>query len=101
MKVCLLYGDLNDVFAEVFQLKFMFFKKATKIEKIFTNEIDNYLVNTKSMVKIWSIFVAFLEKMNFKQSTIFSRVSFHFLKQKNKSLFFWKIVLNMGFFFEK
>ena len=43
----------------------MFSKKATKIEKIFT--VDTYLVNVKSMVKIWSIFVAFLENMNFKK----------------------------------
>ena len=37
-------------------LKFMFSKKATKIEKVFTVDLT---------VKIWSIFVAFLEKMNF------------------------------------
>ena len=40
----------------------MFFKKATKIDKIFT--VDTYLLNIKSIVKILSIFVAFLEKMN-------------------------------------
>ena len=40
---------------------FNFLNKATKIEKGF----DTYLVNVKSTVKIFSIFVAFLEKMNF------------------------------------
>ena len=37
-------------------VKFTFSEKATKIDKIFT---------VKSMVKISSIFVAFLENMNF------------------------------------
>ena len=47
-------------------VKFMFSKKATKIEKIFTVNLTlKYLVNVKSTVKIWSIFVAFLENMNF------------------------------------
>ena len=30
-------------------------------------QFDTYLANGKSMVKIWSIFVAFLENMNFKK----------------------------------
>ena len=47
-------------------LKFMFSKKATKIEKNIHRQFDTYLVNVKSTVKIWSIFVAFLENMNFK-----------------------------------
>ena len=38
----------------------MFSKKATKIEKKFHCQFDTYLVNVKSTVKIWSIFVAFL-----------------------------------------
>ena len=38
-------------------VKFMFSKKATKI--------DETLLNVKSTVKILSIFVAFLENMNF------------------------------------
>ena len=40
----------------------MFSKKATKIDEIFT--VVN-VVNVKSLVKISSIFVAFLENMNF------------------------------------
>ena len=45
----------------------MFSKKATKIEKIFmVNLTLMYLVNVKLTVKILSIFVAFLENMNFK-----------------------------------
>ena len=39
----------------------MFYKKARKFFKI----IWRYVVNVKSMVKILSIFVAFLENMNF------------------------------------
>ena len=44
-------------------LKFVFSKKATKIDEIFT--VDLTLCSVKSMVKISSIFVAFLENMNF------------------------------------
>ena len=43
-------------------LKFMFSKKATKIDEIFT--VD-YVVSVKSTGKISSIFVAFLENTNF------------------------------------
>ena len=46
-------------------IKFIFSKKATKIEKHLHCRFDTYLVNVKSTVKIWSIFVAFLENMNF------------------------------------
>ena len=47
-------------------LKFMFSKKATKIDEIFTVDFDTYyLHNVKSTVKSSSIFVAFLENMNF------------------------------------
>ena len=45
-------------------LKFMFFKKATKFDDIFTIDL-RYVVSVKSTVKISSIFVAFLENMNF------------------------------------
>ena len=48
------------------KIKFMFSKKATKIEKNLHRQFDTYLVNVKSTVKIWSIFVAFLDNMNFK-----------------------------------
>jgi hypothetical protein len=48
------------------RLMFMFSKKATKIEKIFTVDLTlRYLVNVKFTVKIRTIFVAFLENMNF------------------------------------
>ena len=47
-------------------IEFMFSKKATKIEKFFTVDLTlTYLVNVKSTMNIWSIFVAFLENMNF------------------------------------
>ena len=46
-------------------LKFMFSKKATKIEKNLHHWFDTYLVNVKLTVKVWSIFEAFLENMNF------------------------------------
>ena len=45
----------------------MFSKKATKIEKNLHRWFETYLVNVKSTVKIWSIFVAFLENMKFKR----------------------------------
>ena len=47
------------------KLMFMFSKKAAKIEKNLHRRFDTYLVNVKLTVKIWSIFVAFLENMNF------------------------------------
>ena len=46
-------------------IKFVFSKKATKIDKIFTVDLTFYLVSVKSTVKIFSIFVAFLENTNF------------------------------------
>ena len=50
----------------VFELKFMFSKKATKFDEIFIVDLTyTYLVNVKSTVKISSTFVTFLEKMNF------------------------------------
>ena len=44
----------------------MFSKKATKIDEIFT--VDLTLCSVKSTVKISSIFVAFLENMNFTRN---------------------------------
>ena len=43
----------------------MFSKKATKIDEIFTVNLTLHVVDVKSTVKISSIFVAFLENMNF------------------------------------
>ena len=44
----------------------MFSKKATKIDEIFTGDLTfTYLVSVKSTMKISSIFVTFLENMNF------------------------------------
>ena len=48
-------------------LKYMFSKRVTKIEKNVQHGFDTYLENVKSMVKIFSIFVAFLENMNFTE----------------------------------
>ena len=45
------------------QVKLMFSKKTTKIDEIFT--VNLTLHNVKSMVKILSNFVAFLENINF------------------------------------
>ena len=52
---------------DIFIVKFMFSKKATKNDK-FSPSIWRYVVNVKSTVKISSIFVAFLENMNFMAS---------------------------------
>ena len=40
---------------------------ATKIDEIFTVDLTRTTLNVKSTVKILSIFVAFLENMNFNQ----------------------------------
>ena len=48
----------------------MFSKKATKIDEIFTVDLTLTIHNVKSMVKISSIFVAFLENMNFRQKNM-------------------------------
>ena len=45
-------------------LKFMFSKKTTKIDEIFTVDLTLCVVSAKSTVKISLIFVAFLENMN-------------------------------------
>ena len=60
-------GTTNNITTFIFQLvKFTFSDKATKIDKIFTiNLTVCYVVTVKSTVKIPSIFVAFLENMNF------------------------------------
>ena len=60
----------HDKFLQFLQLllKFIFSKKATKIDEIFSVDLMlpmSNVVNVKSMVKISSIFVAFLENMNF------------------------------------
>ena len=51
-------------------LKVVFSKKATKIDEIFTVDLTLTIHNVKSMVKISSIFVAFLENMNFRQKNM-------------------------------
>ena len=56
-------ADFNNTRASLC-VKFMFYKKATEIDKIFS---------VKLMVKILSIFVAFLENINFKQIMEFER----------------------------
>ena len=43
----------------------MISQKATKIDEIFTVDLTLCIVNDKSMTKILSILVAFLESMNF------------------------------------
>ena len=55
------YPSINDI--QVSMVKFMFSKKATKIDKIFTIDLKVciYVVSVKLLVKISSIFVAFLE----------------------------------------
>ena len=49
-------------------IKFMFSKKAKKIDKIFT--LIWHLISVKSMVKILSFFAAFLEYMNFTKDFV-------------------------------
>ena len=49
----------------IVKVKFMFSKKATKFDEIFTVDLTLCIVSVKSTVKISSIFVAFLENMNF------------------------------------
>ena len=51
------------------KVKFMFSKKATKIEEIFTVNLTS-CKKVKSTVKISSIFVAFLENTNFMELLI-------------------------------
>ena len=69
---------ISDGWFQTYPLKFMFSKKATKFDKIFT---------VKLTVKVLSIFVAFLENMNFndtsrhntvKMTSGFFRLEFYF-----------------------
>ena len=48
-------------------VKFIFSKKATKIDEIFTDFIWRLLHTVKLTVKILSIFVVFSENVNFKK----------------------------------
>ena len=57
------FFSIIETFFSHSRLKFMSSKKATKIEKNLHRQFDSYLVNVKSTVKIWSIFVAFLENI--------------------------------------
>ena len=59
----------------------MFSKKATKIDEIFTVNLTFYVVSVKATVKILSIFVAFLENMNFKRFSINKKLIFRFKKE--------------------
>ena len=57
-------SDFNEI--QLFVLMFMFSKKATEIDEIFTVDLTLQLLqNVKSTVKILSISVAFLENMKF------------------------------------
>ena len=71
----------NSERSELFLVKFMFSKKATKMDEMFA--VDLTLHNVKLTVKISSISVAFLENMNFKQNS-FLTCSWRFLRS-NKS----------------
>ena len=65
----------------------MFSKKATKIDEIFNVDLTlTTLHNVKSMVKISSIFVAFLENMNF----INYFTALNFILIKSKVHIFWE-----------
>ena len=87
-----------------FIIKFMFFKKPTKI--LYRHrQFDTYLVNVKSTVKIWSIFVAFLENMNtaFSQfaSSYFFSVLYVLIKSCENTCAFqtgWCRLKNCDFF---
>ena len=64
-----IYVDLKSQ-SKLCRVKFMFSKKATKLTKSSPSSVylfDTYLVNVKLIVKILSIFVAFLENMNFNE----------------------------------
>ena len=54
-----------------FELKFMFSMKATKFDKIFTIDLTLCSKRQIDVVKILSIFVAFLENMNFISDMLF------------------------------
>ena len=61
--------------------KFIFSKKATKIDQIFT-----YLVNVKSTVKTFSFFLAFLENINCTRKLNSSMKKFELLRRKKSAL---------------
>jgi hypothetical protein len=72
-------------------LKFMFSKKATQLYKIFTV----YLIFTtwcQIIVKISSIFVAFLEKINFTQQALMNGLYCFFQGEEYFAHRLWKIV---------
>ena len=52
---------------ECCSVNFVFSKKATKIDEIFTIDLTLTVRNVKLTLKISPIFVAFLENMNFKK----------------------------------
>ena len=56
--------DFVSFYQDMTKLKFMFSRKATKIDEM---SIWRYVGNVKSTVKIVSIFVAFSENMNFRK----------------------------------
>ena len=58
-------SESRAIFVNWTLLKLAFSEKATKINEIFTVDLAFTTLNVKFMVKISSIFVAFLEKMNF------------------------------------
>ena len=71
----------------------MFSKKATGIEYLNIHRwFETYLVNVKSMVKISSIFVAFVENMNFNDGC-------HLLKNYLENSLYLKSVLFICKFF--
>ena len=64
------YQEKSNYFRPLCMLKFMFSKKATQIDEIFTIDLilctyRDYVVSVKPTVKILSIFVACLENTNF------------------------------------
>ena len=63
----------------------MLSKKATKIDKIFTVDLRLYTVSVKSMVKISSIFEAFLENLNLNKN-IWGSTKFSLFNATNESI---------------
>ena len=60
-----IYSVLRNVLVGFERLKFVFSKKAIRIDEIFTIDLTLAIHNVKATVKIWSIFEAFLDNMNF------------------------------------
>ena len=68
-------------------LKFMFSKKATKIDEIFTVDLTfTKYISVKSTVKILSIFVAFLKNMNFTIFVLSNIVIFKSFREYGRRL---------------